>query len=124
MLVARNQPLRLDSLSSWESSGGADADRTRDLLNAIRFHAPTSSKAKQETPIEIEVTRTSSWVSLEPVAQGSRTKGGHFSDSNRLFVMPIAGECTGLWQRIFTSRRAASGMSDTPISFSANATGR
>src|SRR5271155_3261162 len=103
--------------------GGADADRTRDLLNAIRFHALTSSKPKQETPIEIVVSCTVSWVSLEPVAPGSRTKGGHFTHSNRLFVMTIAGECSALWPRIFTSRHAGNGMSDTPISFLANATG-
>src|SRR5258707_9519172 len=105
-------------------TGGADADRTRDLLNAIRFRALTSSKAKQETPIEIVVSCTLSWVSLEPVALGSRTKGGHFSDSNWLFVRPIAGECSGLWPLIFTSKRAENGMSVMPISFLANATGR
>src|ERR1700683_523990 len=57
MLVARNQPLRLDSLSSWESSGGADADRTRDLLNAIHFTSAAHTKPAQQIPRNTAIPR-------------------------------------------------------------------
>ncbi len=78
------RPTMFNKRKVRDFTGGADADRTRDLLNAIRFHAATGSNKTQESPIKIERSRLSFWGLLEPVVKGFRTAFGQFSSVKRL----------------------------------------
>src|SRR6266851_7535142 len=102
--------------------GGADADRTRDLLNAIHLTSAAHTKPAQQIPRNTGDPAFLSWAFLVLVARGFRTKFGQFSDGRAARHDRVTGVVS--WLRTPMWKRVGNGMNVMPISFSANATGR
>src|SRR5260370_33090000 len=75
--------------------GGADADRTRDLLNAIQFPPAAHTIPAQLIPRNTGDSAFSSWAFLVLVVKGFRTKIRTILRSQRLGGTEPRGLCQG-----------------------------